>query len=660
MQLTHAEISDFQSVRESNPIDIGDITCLVGSNEAGKTALLKALYRLNPIVDSDAQYSVDDDYPRADVDDYEHLVAQGSQPPATVVRAMFALQDDDLTDLHRDFGEAALRLRHIVLWKGYDNQRKFRLQTDERAAVAHMLTAPDLDADVRAALAGSETFADILERAATVSTTPAVERVTALARSACDLGLDRLLYHSYLLPRLPRLVYFDDLYQLQGRENLDALKRRRDAQQLLPSDHAMLGLIEQARLDIDQLLHPGRTQALVSKLENAGMRLSDAVSRYWSQSRSLRVRFDVRPAHPDDPEGLREGTNIWAWVYDTRHKVTTGLHERSRGFLWFFSFMAWYWQLRQSEQPLVLLLDEPGLSLHAQAQRDLVRYFEDELRPNHQLVYTTHSPFMVNPLHLERVRIVEDLHDPRNDDVDGGSSGTRVLSEFMDARRESLVPLQAALGHRIVDSLLPRSDILVVDDVSDLIYLKVMSELIQQERRIGLSLRWCLLPVGGARRLLEFAALTGTRENGVLAALLGIHADERQLVDAVYARKLLQKNHIVTFGDFLGRAEADIEDMFEPSFYVQLVNLAYRQSLSESVTETALDPRESCMRARVRRFFEQYPLRDGEPFDHYRPARTLLENINGLSADIAHVTREKFATMFLWLNSLLSPETHRR
>jgi predicted ATP-dependent endonuclease of OLD family len=39
-------------------------TCLVGKNEAGKTALLKALYRLNPIVETEGRFDVTDDYPR--------------------------------------------------------------------------------------------------------------------------------------------------------------------------------------------------------------------------------------------------------------------------------------------------------------------------------------------------------------------------------------------------------------------------------------------------------------------------------------------------------------------------------------------------------------------------------------------------------------------
>ncbi|CAK8718211.1 AAA domain-containing protein [Candidatus Electrothrix aarhusensis] len=77
MKLTKVRITDFQSIRDSNEFDIGDITCLVGKNEAGKSALLKAIYRLRPIIKTDTGYSVTDDYPRRDVSDYKYDTKNG-------------------------------------------------------------------------------------------------------------------------------------------------------------------------------------------------------------------------------------------------------------------------------------------------------------------------------------------------------------------------------------------------------------------------------------------------------------------------------------------------------------------------------------------------------------------------------------------------------
>src|SRR4030042_6125210 len=104
MKLTNVEISAYQSVRHSNPFDIGDITCLVGKNEAGKTAILQALYRLNPIIPQDGGFDVTDDYPRAEVEDYQQDVEAGRRRPATVVEATFTLAEEEVAAIESEFG----------------------------------------------------------------------------------------------------------------------------------------------------------------------------------------------------------------------------------------------------------------------------------------------------------------------------------------------------------------------------------------------------------------------------------------------------------------------------------------------------------------------------------------------------------------------------
>ena len=79
MKLKSVKITEFQSIRETESVEISDITCLVGKNESGKTAFLQALYRLNPIIPAHSNYDVTDDYPRADVEDYQQLVEVGKR-----------------------------------------------------------------------------------------------------------------------------------------------------------------------------------------------------------------------------------------------------------------------------------------------------------------------------------------------------------------------------------------------------------------------------------------------------------------------------------------------------------------------------------------------------------------------------------------------------
>ena len=130
MKLTAVQIANYKCIRDLCSFDISDITCLVGMNESGKTAILEALYRLNPIIPESGEFNVDDDYPRIDVEDYLVDVKNGRKQPATVTRATFSLTEEDCKDLEKDFPGAAAR-RKLILSKGYDNRLQLEIPVTE-------------------------------------------------------------------------------------------------------------------------------------------------------------------------------------------------------------------------------------------------------------------------------------------------------------------------------------------------------------------------------------------------------------------------------------------------------------------------------------------------------------------------------------------------
>ncbi len=291
------------------------------------------------------------------------------------------------------------------------------------------------------------------------------------------------------------------------------------------------------------------------------------------------VTGDVRQAQSGDPAGMTSGTNIWGRVQDTKHMVSTALGSRSRGFVWFFSFLAWYSELRSNGENLILLLDEPGLSLHAKAQADLLRYFEKELVPHHQVMYTTHSPFMVDPSRFGRVRIVQDLSiEDGSEHLSADQEGTKVLSDVLKATRDSLFPLQGALGYEIHQSLFIGPNSLVVEGVSDLLYIKAASESLHAARREGLNQNWTITPVGGSDKVPTFVALIGAQSKMNVATLIDYQLKDQQTIENLYKRKLLKRNKVLTFADFAEADEADIEDLFDPDFYLGLVNAEFGTS----------------------------------------------------------------------------------
>jgi hypothetical protein len=648
MLLKEFQVTTFQGVLDSGVVEVDEITCLVGKNEAGKTALLKALYRLNPIRAEDAKFDVTDDYPRSEVSEYEDKVHHG-EPHAPAIRVTYALEPDEVSAVEAVFGPHFLNAKTLTLWKYYDNGRKFVLSTNEAAAIAFLcrnLTSPLLDEvrDVR-------TTGDLAAKLEPHAAEPAVAPIIAIVRESKEQGYSSYAFNKILAPHEPKYLYFDEYYQMRGCENMQELQARVNNKQLLPSDHPILGLIELARLKLSELMTPSRTQELKNKLEGAGNHLTRQILPYWSQNKHLHMRFDVRPALPADPEGMRQGTNIWGEVYDFRHQVSTGLGTRSRGFVWFFSFVAWYSQIKRAKQNVILLLDEPGLTLHGRAQGDLLRYFEKELKDNHQVVYSTHSPFMVDPTRFERVRIVQDLSIDQ-DDLPREKQGTKVTRNILEATDDSLFPLQGALGYDIHQTLFIGPNSLLVEGAADILFIQAMSTLLSREGKEALSDKWTLTPVGGSGRIPTFVRLLTGQRGMTVATLIDIQTNDRATVEGLYKDKLLKMANVRTFADYTGTKEADIEDMFEPDFYLSLVNAEYASALSAPIKPTDLTSQAPRILIRLREYLEATQALS-QNFSHYRPARYLHEKLDILAPTIADASKERFSKAFSDLNMLL-------
>ena len=339
-------------------------------------------------------------------------------------------------------------------------------------------------------------------------------------------------------------------------------------------------------------------------------------------------------------------------MYDSAHSVTVRVGTRSRGFIWFFSFLAWFSQHKAAKTPLILLLDEPGLFLHASAQSDLLRYIETELEENHQVVYTTHSPFMIDPKHFERVRMVRDRSLEVDTPLPENEEGTKVLEDPLEVDEGTLFPLQGALAYDITQTLFVGSNSLIIEGASDLLYIPALSSILEQARREGLANDWTLTPVGGIDRVSPFVALFAAQKKLNIATLTDLQKRDQQKLYNLYKQKLLEKSHVLTFAQFTGTNEADIEDMFEPQFYVDVVNQEYAKDLQAPLKVDSL-PQHPRILVRIEKHLEANPLRNGVQFNHYRPARFFTENLAKLTPPISAATLDRFEAMFKALNSLL-------
>jgi len=161
MRIKSVRINNFKSIRDSNQFDVADVTCLVGKNESGKTALLQALYRLNPVVPEHGLYDITEDYPRADVEEYRQRVEADSDSHEIVVRADFELDEQEITLIEGDFGTGVLKSPIVSLSKGYANQLFVELKVDEEVAVRSVIRSAGLPADIEADALDHSTLKDL-------------------------------------------------------------------------------------------------------------------------------------------------------------------------------------------------------------------------------------------------------------------------------------------------------------------------------------------------------------------------------------------------------------------------------------------------------------------------------------------------------------------
>jgi hypothetical protein len=685
MKLSKVHVGEFRSVWDSNEFEVGDVTCLVGKNEAGKTAILKALYRLNPLVNTDATFSATEDYPRAYVKDYTRALKDGGQP-ATVVDAWFSLDPAERDELEKEFGKGVVSAApEVNVWRGYDNNLGFNVHVNEQATVVHAVTNANLPQDiadealkattlqelgkvldakaaemataVTAAQAKANELADPEEKAAALEAAKKLTEPKSLRQlreqtsPLIKEGLATHIWNHRLAKRLPKFLYFDEYYQMEGQVNIDALKVRQSENKLNPSDHPMLGLIALADLEIDQIINSQNTQELKNQLEGAGNYLSRQILKYWSQNKHISLRFDVRPAKPGDPPGMQSGTNLWAEVYDSAHLVTVRVGTRSRGFIWFFSFLAWFSQQKDSASKVILLLDEPGLFLHGKAQRDLLDYIDAELK-GHQVIYTTHSPFMVDVRHFARIRIVRDRSMEEDKPLPLEEEGTKVFTDILKADPGTLFPLQGALAYDITQTLFVGPNSLIIEGVSDLVYIPAISDVMQREKRTPIDPRWTLSPVGGVDKAPTFIALFRAQEGLKIATLLDLQKKDQQKIENLYKQQLMQQSHVLTYADFTKTKEADVEDMFDPQFYIDLVNDAYKDDVQAPLVLANLPPHTRVI-VRIEEHLKASPMKSGVVFNHFRPASHFARHIDVWGPKLDKATLDRFEEAFKTLNALL-------
>jgi hypothetical protein len=234
-------------------------------------------------------------------------------------------------------------------------------------------------------------------------------------------------------------------------------------------------------------------------------------------------------------------------------------------------------------------------------------------------------------------------------DVD--EEGTKVSAEVFRTDSETVFPLQAALGYDLAQTLFVGPHNLLVEGPSDILYVQLFNQALAAKAMVTLDARWVLVPTGGADKVATFVSLLGGNQLNV-AVLMDISGNSMQRIKNLQANAKLGANALVLISEVTGTKEADIEDVFDPGFYMELVNGAYQAELPQLLTPADLPQGGPRIVRRLEQYFRDSNIASGR-FNHYLPAAYFLREQATLLPRLDNATLERVEELFRRVNELL-------
>ena len=590
MRLTEFKIENYRSIRDSGWVKIDDIAVIVGKNESGKTSLLKALWKFNPFDESG--YKIEREWPRGHRNE--------RSPDKTVATCRFSFMPDEIRKLEAAH-ETAKGIESVEVRRTYNGEYFYTFHPQEPARDHEVSWAIDVLNTRLATIPPG--FSDHFKTQFTSALGQIIEAARSVGASSYIINqmpdfknklpnfvhpsnphnaqdrnhvpnlngiLDQIVMDLKNTPLLrvtdvvhellPTFIYMDDHRAFAGSAQLNEVQQRISAGKATDSDETIVLIMSMAGLDLDEEVKKGsaadREQRILD-MNDASRTLTSLIADRWSQKK-YEVMFQA------------DGQHLIAFVRDAAGSALVPLEERSKGFQWFFSFdMTFMYETDGKFANAIILLDEPGLHLHAAAQRDLLKRMSAYAKQN-QLIYTTHLPFMIDFTRLDNIYVAEEA----------GPGNTTVHQNWATADQDARFTLQAALGLSWSQSLFVGQYNLVVEGVTDFWFLSTVSEMLRQDGKSGLDEQLVITPAGGASKV----AYVGTILHGQklnVCVMLDSDVEGNHAYQQLVHQWIIDRRYVLMLGEVLGESkQVTLEDLFDRDYYLDKSDAAYARELS--------------------------------------------------------------------------------
>lgn len=650
MILNSVTIHKYKCIETEQSFEIeNDITVLVGMNESGKTSALEAIAKTNYFQKDDKFiFNTTHDYPRKEK---KKLDKSGEDPKA--ITCTYTISDKLKKEITTDIGVEVLQFETFTYSTKFTNNNLFGgvkadlqkfIETKTKALGISSKTLNEKLAQVKDAAGLDAVIAEYTDEVYTKGITTLKKYFENKWKWESE-PLNEYIARVHLKPNIPKFLYYDEYYSLPSRINIEQLQKDNLIDEELKTAKA---LFELADINVNELINSDNYEDFKAELEATQATITNELFKYWETNRNLEIVFDIDKVEEEIERVVNNNygqsttvkdVKIVNHILDIRVKnrrsgVSLPLRNRSKGFNWFFSFLVWFKKIQEDKKSnYILLLDEPGLNLHAAAQSNLLKFFKD-LSDDYQIIYSTHSPFMIKSESLNKVRTVLETE-----------NGSIISESIQEKDPNTLFPLQAALGYDIAQNLFISEFNLLVEGVSDLLYLQLFSSILQESGRVGLDEKITIVPVGGLDKVSTFISLLRSNDLKIVC-LLDTYKDAKgkAKLDDLIEQKIISEKKIRFFNNYLNDyPTADIEDIFTKNDYLKIYNEAFPE---KPVSLSDLDERIKPILIQISKF-----LNLTSNFNHYRPANKLAAK--GIDKTyFEEQTLDNFESIFKDINKL--------
>ena len=623
MHLIRFRVTSFRSIGDTGWVDASRVTALIGTNESGKSNILLALWKLKPVREGEIDLKAD--APRTS---YHQI--RGLKTKPTFIQADFVLTDELVTKLMDLTGATADEVRIARVSRRLDSFFSviFPNEVTEptickalliarinsaRDAISPLDVAGKTEQPLKDAMLSSlVTSLSILED---VEESVNAETLAQLRELYDQPNLNQGLQKSLIVPvyagflgeiqefekavsrtrpgrvvearnlvwqTVPSFVYYANYGNLDSEIYLPHvianLKRNDLGSHEAAKARTLRVLFEFVRLSPEEILALGAeaddqdgepTEEAIHEvaehkkereilLQSASTELTREFLDWWQQG-NYQFRFQA------------DGKHFRIWVRDAIRPEEIELEGRSSGLQWFLSFFLIFLVERsEAHKNAILLLDEPGVTLHPLAQKDLFEFFS-KLSTTNQIFYTSHSPFMVDPDHLDRVRSV--YYDEQG--ADKGLTKVSVdlrVKEKQQSEVRSVYSVHAALGLSVSPVLLAGCEAVIVEGPSDQYYFTAIKTYLISRGHIHPPRELLFLPSGSYKGIKATVPIIAGREESLPHVILDSDAPGRntrtQLLSSLYSG---QEGRILMMADICQQEEAEVEDLFPADFIAYVV-----------------------------------------------------------------------------------------